>query len=387
MRSALICAVMLVWTASAVAQSAQTAIPSRSPDTMSPDELPRPGARRALRSAPASANVRPPSTSDVPPEASVVIIEGVCDRPQISKTKDCKTVITRAQMEGMIDMFVPGASQAVRRQFAVNYARLLAASTVAEQKHLEKDPEVVRQLEAQVKIARMQVLTYTLYQQIEKEAERVSTSEIQKYYEDHLSSFDQGEVLRLSLPTTAPTTDGRPLDDSALKIKAEELRQRAVAGDDFEQLQHDAYTNLGIRGIAPPTKLNMVRRTNLPPDEAMVFDLQPGEVTPVLESLGSLVVLKLVSKKSVPETTVEAEIDTLLRQTRVKQELESATKAVKAQFNLEYLGLASAPDLFPPPGEAQQSASVGGLSDLRSKMMNRQGMTSNPRRGLRRPRM
>jgi hypothetical protein len=384
MRSVRMCAVMLACTAAVVAQSPQTGGYRRGPARMSPDQVPRQGA--LLRSAPANSDVRPPSNTQVPPEAPIVTVEGVCDRSQISKTKECKTVITRAQMESMMDMLVPGASQAARRQFAINYARLLAASAVAEQKHLEKNPEVVSQLQAQLKYARMQVLAHTLYQQIEKQAESASISEVHKYYEANLSNFDQGEVLRLSLPRSAPTTHGRPLDDSVVKAKAEELRQRAAAGEDFGQLQHDAYDNLGIKGIGPPTKLNMVRRTNLPPEEGGVFDLQPGEVTPVLESLGSLVVLKLVSKQSVPLETAQLEIKSLLRQARVKQELDSATKTVKAEFNLKYLDIASAPQLFPAPGEAQQSARSGASSDRPLPMMSRQGVTSGARRALHRPR-
>ena len=386
MRSALTLtyAVMLACTVSVVAQGLQSARPGQGATPMSADPLPSLGTL-GRRSAPAHADVPPPSAVEVPPEAPVFTMEGVCDPPQISKTKDCKTVITRAEMERITDMFLPDASPAVRRQFAVNYARLLAASGVAQQKHLEKDPEVVRQLQEQMKVTRMQVLAHTLYQQIERQAENTTTSEIQKYYEDHLSNFDEGEVRRLSLPRTAPTTDGRPLDDSIVRNKAEELRQRAVAGEDFEQLQHDAYVNLGISGIAPPTKLNKVRRTNLPRDEASVFDLQLGEVSPVLESLGSLVVLKLVSKQSVPAAEAEEEIKSLLRQARVKQELESATNNVKAQFNLKYLDMTSAPELFPPP-EVQQSANSGRQSDLRSQIMKRRGAPADARGALRRPR-
>jgi len=383
MRNALIliCAVMLACTATVIAQNQR-----RNPATLSSGQLPGQGVPGTLRPGPANADVRPPSTVEVPPDASVVTIEGVCDGSQVSKTKDCKTVVTRAQMESLSEMLIPGASQAVRRQFAINYARLLAASGAAEQKHLEKDPEVVNQLQAEAKFARMQVLAHALYQEIGKQAESVPAPEIQKYYEDHLSSFDQGEVLRLAIPRAVLGQDGRPLDDSAVKAKAEELRQRAVAGEDFEQLEHEAFINLGVNAIAPPTKLNMVRRKNLPSEETRVFDLQPGEVTPVLESLGYLVVLKLVSKQSVAAAEAEPEIKALLRQDRMQQELESAKKTITAQFNLKYLDLTSEPELFLPPAEAQQSAASRTGSDLRSQMMNRRGTTPDTRRAVRRPR-
>ncbi len=57
-----------------------------------------------------------------------------------------------------------------------------------------------------------------------------------------------------------------------------------VAGGNFDQLQREAYKNLGINVAPPPTKLDMVRRTSLFRDKAKVFDLNVGAVSAVLES-------------------------------------------------------------------------------------------------------
>ena len=93
-------------------------------------------------------------------------------------------------------------------QSAIKYAPFLAASGVAQREHLEEEPVVANELEAQMKLARMQVLANTLYHQMEAQAEN-------------------------------------------------------VAGGNFDQLQREAYENLGINIAPPPTKLNMVRRTSL----------------------------------------------------------------------------------------------------------------------------
>jgi len=282
-------------------------------------------------------------------------------------------------MDSMIDLLAPGTPPDARPQVAIKYARLLAASGVAQREHLEKDPVVANELEAQLKLVRLQVLANTLYHQMQEQAENVPMSEIQKYYTDHQADFDQGEVWRLYVPRSIAGTSGQPLEASAIKAKADELRERAAAGEDFDQLQREAYKNLGINVAPPPTKLDMVRRTSLSPDEATVFDLKAGEVSPVLESGGALVILKLASKQSIPFESAGPEIKSILQRDRLQHELQSAANNVKAQFNLKYLDMPTAPELFTPSALAQPGAKPGTESELRSRMRSRRRLPMNAR--------
>jgi hypothetical protein len=115
----------------------------------------------------------------------------------------------------------------------------------------------------------------------------------------------------------------------------------------------------------------MVRRTNLLPGEADVFDLNVGDVTQVLNSQDAFIILKLESKHPVPIETAQSEIKTILQQERMTQELQTAAKNVNAQFNLAYQGMPSAPELFLPPATAQPSLPKGITSDLRSRAPRR----------------
>jgi hypothetical protein len=318
-------------------------------------------------------------TLEVAPETPVVTLEGVCDRPQVAGAKGCKTVITRAQLDSMIELLAPETPQSARRQFAINYARLLAASEVAQRHHLEKEPAVIKELQAQLKLARMQVLASTLYRQIEEQAANVPASEIQKYYSDHQANFDEGEVLRLTIPKAAATESGQPLDASAVKATADALRARAAAGEEFDQLQQAAYKELGLKALPSATKLNKVRRTRLAPDEAKVFDLKAGEVSEVMESPGAFVILKLDSKQSIPIETAGSEIKSILRQARLEQEIQSASKNVKAQFNLTYLEMPAAPELFVAPALARPGVVPGTPPNGRSRKWPPRRMPSSSR--------
>src|SRR5437016_3740946 len=374
MRVVLICSAMLACAAPVFAQGAQTGANVQNPATpLSRQQMLR---RPQPLGKPVSSIL---TNTEVPPDTPVVTLNGVCDHSQIHGTKGCKTVITRRQMDSIIDLLAPGTPPDARPQFAIKYARLLAASGVARREHLEKNPVVANELEAQLKLARMQVLANTLYHQMQEQADNVPMSEIQKYYADHQADFDQGEVWRLYVPRLIAGASGQPLDASAIKAKADELRERAAAGEDFDQLQREAYKNLEINVAPPLTKLNMVRRTSLPQDEAKVFDLNVGELSPVLESGGALVILKLASKQSIPVESAGPEIKSILQRDHLQRELQSAANNVKAQFNLTYLGMPSAPELFTPSALAPPSANLGTASDLRSRMRSRRRMPLNAR--------
>src|SRR4051794_28393742 len=119
---------------------------------------------------------------ELPPDTPVITLDGVCDKPH---AKVCKTVITRAEMDSIMNILVPDSSPAARRRFVIRYARLLAASSVASSKHLDKDRAIANAMKTQVEFARMQVLGNALYRQMDDQAKGATDADIQKYYNDH----------------------------------------------------------------------------------------------------------------------------------------------------------------------------------------------------------
>jgi hypothetical protein len=350
----------------------------------------KPGAIRSTRGiagrSPRPVELESRATGSVAPEASVLTLEGPCEQTQKGAVLQsaCKNVVTRADIDSLLDLLEPTASPAMRRQFAINYARLVAVSAVANRQHLERDPLVAKQLQMQQKLAYMQVLANAYFRQVEAEARIVPPFEIDKYYSEHHPDFERGEVRRLQIPKQILTGATTSIDSSVLKAKAEELRARAAAGEDFDKVQHAAYEDLGIKAPNSSTKLGALRRSGLPADEGAVFDLDPGQVTQVLDSPNAFVVLKLESKKVVSLDDAKPEIVTLLQRERAKQALRDTTESAKAQFNLQYFGLLSVPELFPPPQVAGLAGEAGMQSDspqrtvTRRPMPRRRGMTAFP---------
>ena len=320
---------------------------------------------RAARQA-----ARAQAFASVSPSMPVVSLDGVCERSAGNAGKACKTVVTKGQLDSMMEGTSPEATPAAQRQFAVRYARVLAASAAAERQHLERDPEVAKAIQEQMKQARKQVLAAAFYRKLAEQAARVPASATQKYYNEHLADFEEAQLLRVSIPKSAATEGGQQIDAENLKSQADEVRTHALAGDDFQKLQESAYKELGINARLPETKLSPRRRKDLSQDERKVLDLKPGDVSDIMDLPDSYVIFKLESKRTLTLPFVQNEINAILQTERLRQELQDTEKTIKADFNLKYLETPTAPELFPMPGSVQSMGRTWARTDARSRMMS-----------------
>jgi hypothetical protein len=274
-----------------------------------------------------------------------VTIKGVCKDKQAKGT--CQTVITREEMDRYITGSAPEASDQTRGKLAVQYARALALSALAEQQGLDKNPAVAKEIDEQLKLIRMRILASAYMSKLQQQpAVAITPAEVQKYYEEHKDQYERTEVRRVSVPMAVPTEDGRPLEAAAVKAEMEELRSRAVKGEDLEQLQLEAYKHFKIQATPPPVPVITLRHNEAQGDELKVFDLPVGEISPVLNLPAAFVLMKVDAKDAAPIETVRKEIEATLRRERAQSEIAKVTGKIKTQFNLDYLKLRSQPDVF-----------------------------------------
>src|SRR6266705_5800568 len=95
---------------------------SSTPATHAPTPALKP---RASSPAPESKSAtEPPSTSA---DSPVITVEGLCERPAGSSAtpSDCRTVITRAQFEKVVNAVRPNMPPASKKQFAGRYVTVL----------------------------------------------------------------------------------------------------------------------------------------------------------------------------------------------------------------------------------------------------------------------
>jgi hypothetical protein len=343
---------------------------------------------------PSQAPAPPPDTSAaVPPEAAVITVNGVCPakpKPAAAKTAagtatksataektaattsaaDCKTVITKAQFEKLASGVAPNMTPQLKKQLASVLPRLIAMSSAAEKKGLDKTPRFSETM----KFAKMQILTNELQRSIQEEAAKVPPEDVEKYYKDHPDAFEQFNLDRLFVPRTkqgeadAKEEDeekGEKLSEEAQKAKeatekakadeaeqtmtklAESLRTRAAAGEDFPKLQKEAFDAAGMKIESPTVNLPKVRRTGLPPAHAAVFDLKAGEVSQVINDSGGHYIYKVNSKETLPMDQVKDEIHSKLQNDRNREMMEKVNGSFKVETNEMYFGPGG--PMQPPP--------------------------------------
>jgi hypothetical protein len=308
---------------------------------------PKPGAPAdATPKAAASGQSQQAKTSNATPDAPAITINGLCDHPPAGKTaaSNCKTVITQAQFEKVIAAVQPNMSVHVRREYALRYANALVKTKKAEQMGLDKGTNY----EEQMKLARIQVLSKALDKAIQEQASQISDKDIEDYYHNNTARFEKAEMDRIYVPRTRQSPaafDKKPSDadrqerseelEQTMKEEADSLHARAVAGEEFTKLQADAYQVAGIKSAAPGTSIG-IRRTSLPPTQASVMDLNPGEVSSVLSEPSGYIIYKVKTTGTLPLDQVREEIKAFLLSQRLQDAMHGIQDAATPTLDESY---------------------------------------------------
>jgi len=319
--------------------------PNAPPQTQPMHPTPQPAARQQQQQASA-----PATASKVKSGAAVITIHGLCPAGQASPAKDadpnCKTVITRAEFEKLADSLQPNMPQQLRQQLANQYPQILFMSQEARKRGLENDPHYL----AVLKFTKTELLRMELQRSMEEEAGKIPEAELQDYYKKNKADFEQAAILRVFIPKSRQTDTPKPgatpeevqkarEDSTAAMAKvADDLHARAAAGEDFDKLQKEAYEAAGAKAAVPPTLSPKVRRTMFPASQSSVFDLKPGELSPVINDSQGFVFYRMQSKTNPPFAEVREEIKTMLQNARLQAVRSKMESAISADLNKEYFG-------------------------------------------------
>jgi parvulin-like peptidyl-prolyl isomerase len=290
-----------------------------------------------------------PSAGEVAPGAAVITITGLCEHPAAaSKTKaGCKTVITRAAFERIVNALQPDMPASAKRQFAERYAGALILAGRAQERGLDRGPT----FEEMMKLMRVQVLAQDLVKNEKDKASQVSDAEIEKYYQSNGPAYQEVTVDRLVVPRrkrTDPDAKSAPNpadSEAAMKKEADDLHARAVAGEDFGKLQAEALQMAGYDVKPPDTRLAKVRRKNFPPDQFQVFDLKPGTVSDVIAGQQAYFIYKMEAKDIMPLADVRDEIRSGLEDQRLQDSMKAIEDSAQPSFDESYFKAPAPPSL------------------------------------------
>ncbi len=332
-------------------------------------------AKPAARPAPPKATTASPAAAVIGPNIPVITIPGMCDKPGVDKSKaaGCKTVVTRAEFEQLINAVAPAIDPASRKQLATQYGTALVMVHKAHEMGLDQGPR----FQELMRVARIGVITKELGQKLQEEAEKISDQEVETYYHNNQSMFEEVDLQRIFIPRSKQLPDSESKDkdkpddeatkaaakkeqqesEDAMKKVAEALRARAAAGEDFGKLQDEAVAASGFKG-KPPTKLGKVRRTSLPGDQSDIFKLKAGETSQLISSAPGYLVYKVGEKDTLPLDHVREEIVAALQSQRMQDAMQAIQQSATPELNEKYFGdaTADAPGGHSPNGGASKPA-------------------------------
>ncbi len=301
-------------------------------------------------------------------DAPVIILDGVCDKG--TPAADCKTVVTRAEFEKIVNTLMPNMPKQQQKGFASRYATALLLAQKAHDEGLDKTAE----FDVQLQLQRLQTLAQLGQQSMDKEAAQISDADIAAYYKQHTNDFQllsyqrlyvpkqkQGDIVSQK-PNDPEAQKQREASEAAMKDEADKLRSRAAAGEDFVKLQQEAYDFAGQKLKASSTRVDNVAKAHFPPSDASVFDLKVGDVSPVLNDPQAYMVYKVEAKKDQPLEEVKPEITRMLQQQKVQQARQDLQKTTAEKTKLDEAYFAgSAPPSLRNPGEptAPNASSTG----------------------------
>ncbi len=311
--------------------------------------------------APARGAMNPGPSNDaeaskVAPDAPVITINGVCENASAGKAADpnCKTVITRAEFEKILDSVQPNMPPRVRRQFATRYASALAMAQKAQEMGLDQGPK----FEERMKLARIQILSQAFNQAIQEKAGQISDRDLADYYNSHVADYEEADMQRIFIPRSqqAPASKVKLSDaaeqkrekdsEEVMQKEADKLHTRAVAGEDFAKLQEEAYQLAGIKSKPPSVKMGDVRRNGLPAAQASVLELKTGEISHVFSDQSGYFIYKVGKKEVEPLDKVKDEVRSSLRTQRMQEQMQAAQKSATPILDESYFG----PDMSPTHG-------------------------------------
>ena len=302
----------------------------------------------------------PSGEATVAPNAAVITIQGVCEKP--ASGADCKTVITRAEFERAVNAVRPNMSKQQEKQFANQYVAALILAQRAHELGLDSGP----QFDEQMYLQRLQLLARLAGEQMQKEAGNIPEADIEAYYKEHTGDFKTISYDKLYVPKTKESDVAglkpndpeaqkkREASEAAMKEVANKLRQRAAAGEDFTKLQQEAYTASGEKMTAGNTHVDNITEARFyPRTDVSIFQLKPGTVSEVFDDPQAYMIYKVDSVQDQPLAAVHDQIKGILQGKKLQEASQGLQKTAteKTTYDDAYFAVPAPPSLRKPGEE------------------------------------
>ncbi|MEK6300104.1 MAG: peptidylprolyl isomerase [Acidobacteriota bacterium] len=195
----------------------------------------------------------------------------------------------------------------------------------------------------QVLIDRSQALAQAYMTDLQKNSEKlVSDGDVEQYFSDHSSEFDEVRVRHILISTQPkPADEGeseggkdkkdapKPPTKEEAKKKAQAVLERVRKGEDFARLANETSDDPGSKDKGGEYDF-FAKGSMVPEFEEVAFKLKPGEVSEPVETPFGYHIIKLEDRRSATSASdpkVRQQITDKLKQEKLDARIEEITAA------------------------------------------------------------
>lgn len=157
-----------------------------------------------------------------------------------------------------------------------------------------------------------------------------------KFYDDNPDKMRQPDRLRLSHILKRVAPDASPETKAAARREIEKLLEQAKAGADFATLAREHSEDPG--SAKNGGELVVGRGETVPAFEQAAFALEPGGLSPVVETRFGFHIIKLSEKiqgQAIPYEQMSGRIEEFLKQQELQKQVQSTVEALKEKAQVE----------------------------------------------------
>jgi parvulin-like peptidyl-prolyl isomerase len=223
-----------------------------------------------------------------------------------------------------------------KRQFAEQLVRIKIMSQEAHKRKLDESPTVQRQIELQ----KENLLANVLFQEMATNV-KVDEATAQKYFEQHKSEYESVHARHILVRfkgSQLPVGAGKKeLTEEEALAKAQEIRKRIAAGEDFAALakteSDDAQT--GAKG----GDLGTFKHSQMAPEfEQAAFSLPVGQVSEPVKSKFGYHIIKVEQHETKTFPEVRPELEKKMGPELARNALENLEKQVPVTLDDSFFG-------------------------------------------------
>jgi peptidyl-prolyl cis-trans isomerase C len=289
--------------------------------------------KSAAPAATAAPQPAPTTTTAAPAADPVIITAGTVS----IRKSDFETAVKSLPAEYQSYALGPG-----KRQFADDYLRMKLLAAEGMKSGVDKNPDVVKQLD----LLKENLVAQEELKRLENSI-TVSDTDLKKAYEGNKKDYEQIKARHILIAfkgSPAAQKAKKELTDAEAKAKAEALRSEIVSGkakfEDVAKKESDD-SESGKNG----GELGTFGRGQMVPEfEEAAFSAKIGDVTPVVKTQFGYHIIRVDEHVSTPFEQVKPTLEKTLKQKKLRDTLDAMKDSVKPTYDETY---------FAPPPQAE----------------------------------